>query len=187
VADEIQSGFGRTGAWFACEHEGVVPDIVTTAKSLGGGLPIAAVTGRAELMDKVHAGGLGGTFGGNPLACAAALAAIETMEAEGLLARARRIGAVMLGRLQAMAATNPAVGDARGRGAMVAVELVGPDGITPDKAAAARVAAACHAQGVLVLTAGTYGNVVRLLPPLVIPDDLLEEGLGILEHALAAI
>jgi 4-aminobutyrate aminotransferase/(S)-3-amino-2-methylpropionate transaminase len=93
----------------------------------------------------------------------------------------------MLGRLQAMAATNPAVGDARGRGAMVAVELVGPDGITPDKAAAARVAAACHAQGVLVLTAGTYGNVVRLLPPLVIPDDLLEEGLGILEHALAAI
>jgi 4-aminobutyrate aminotransferase/(S)-3-amino-2-methylpropionate transaminase len=187
VADEIQSGFGRTGAWFACEHEGVVPDIVTTAKSLGGGLPIAAVTGRAELMDKVHAGGLGGTFGGNPLACAAALAAIETMEAEGLLARARRIGAVMLGRLQAMAATNPAVGDARGRGAMVAVELVGPDGITPDKAAAARVAAACHAQGVLVLTAGTYGNVVRLLPPLVIPDDLLEEGLAVLEDALAAI
>ena len=187
VADEIQSGFGRTGAWFACEHEGVVPDIVTTAKSLGGGLPIAAVTGRAELMDTVHPGGLGGTFGGNPLACAAALAAIETMEAEGLVARAGRIGAVMLGRLQAVAATNPVVGDARGRGAMVAIELVGPDGITPDKAAAARVAAACHAQGVLVLTAGTYGNVVRLLPPLVIPDDLLEEGLGILEQALAAI
>jgi 4-aminobutyrate aminotransferase/(S)-3-amino-2-methylpropionate transaminase len=187
VADEIQSGFGRTGAWFACEHEGVVPDIVTTAKSLGGGLPIAAVTGRADLMDKVHPGGLGGTFGGNPLACAAALAAIETMEAEGLVARAGRIGAVMLGRLRAMAAANPAVGDARGRGAMVAVELVGPDGITPDKAATARVAASCHAQGVLVLTAGTYGNVVRLLPPLVIPDDLLEEGLGILEQALAAI
>jgi 4-aminobutyrate aminotransferase/(S)-3-amino-2-methylpropionate transaminase len=186
VADEIQSGFGRTGAWFACEHEGVVPDIVTTAKSLGGGLPIGGVTGRADLMDTVHPGGLGGTFGGNPLACAAALATIETVEADGLLERARRIGAVMLGRLQAAAAALPGIGDARGRGAMVAVELVGADGITPDKAAAARVAAACHAQGLLVLTAGTYGNVMRLLPPLVIPDDLLDEGLGILEAALSA-
>jgi 4-aminobutyrate aminotransferase / (S)-3-amino-2-methylpropionate transaminase / 5-aminovalerate transaminase len=186
VADEIQSGFGRTGAWFACEHEGVVPDIVTTAKSLGGGLPVAAITGRADLMDSVHPGGLGGTFGGNPLACAAALAAIETMERDGLLERARRIGAVMLERLEAMAALHPAVGDARGRGAMVAIELVGPDGITPDKAAAARVAAACHSQGVLVLSAGTYGNVLRLLPPLVIPDDLLDEGLGVLEAALPA-
>jgi 4-aminobutyrate aminotransferase/(S)-3-amino-2-methylpropionate transaminase len=184
VADEIQSGFGRTGAWFACEHEGVVPDMVTTAKSLGGGLPIAGVTGRADLMDKVHPGGLGGTFGGNPLACAAALAAIETMEAEGLVERAQRIGAVMLSRLQTMAASHSFVGDARGRGAMVAIELVGADGITPDKAAAARVAAACHAQGVVVLTAGTYGNVLRLLPPLVIPDDLLDEGLDILEAAL---
>jgi 4-aminobutyrate aminotransferase/(S)-3-amino-2-methylpropionate transaminase len=186
VADEIQSGFGRTGAWYACEHEGVVPDIVTTAKSLGGGLPIAAVTGRADLMDKVHPGGLGGTFGGNPLACAAALAAIDTMEGDGLLERARRIGDVMLDRLRAMAASSPAVGDARGRGAMVAIELVGPDGITPDKAATARVAAACHAQGLLVLSAGTYGNVLRLLPPLVIPDDLLVEGLDILETALSA-
>ena len=185
VADEIQSGFGRTGAWFACEHEGVVPDIVTTAKSLGGGLPISAVTGRADLMDAVHPGGLGGTFGGNPLACAAALAAIDTMEHDGLLERARRIGTVMLGRLRAMAAVTPAVGDARGRGAMVAIELVGPDGITPDKAATSRVAAACHAQGVLVLSAGTYGNVLRLLPPLVIPDDLLEEGLDVLEAALS--
>lgn len=187
VADEIQSGFGRTGAWFASEHEGVVPDIVTTAKSLGGGLPLAAVTGRAELMDKVHPGGLGGTFGGNPLACAAALAAIDTIESEGLLERARDIGAVMLSRLGAVAASSPAVGDARGRGAMVAVELVGPDGISPDKAAAARVLAICHAQGVLVLSAGTYGNVVRLLPPLVIPDDLLDEGLGTLEAALSAL
>jgi len=186
VADEIQSGFGRTGAWFACEHEGVVPDIVTTAKSLGGGLPIAAVTGRADLMDKVHPGGLGGTFGGNPLACAAALAAFDTMESEGLLERASRIGAVMLDRLEAMAASHPAVGDARGRGAMVAIELVGPDGITPDKAFTAKVAAACHAQGLLVLTAGTYGNVIRLLPPLVIPEDLLQEGLGILEAALSS-
>jgi len=186
VADEIQSGFGRTGTWFACEHEGVVPDIVTTAKSLGGGLPISAVTGRADLMDKVHPGGLGGTFGGNPLACAAALAAFDTMETESLLERARRIGTVMLDRLGAMAASNPAVAEARGRGAMVAIELVGPDGTTPDKAAAARVAAACHTQGLLVLSAGTYGNVVRLLPPLVIPDDLLDEGLGILEVAVSA-
>jgi len=186
VADEIQTGFGRTGAWFACEHEGVVPDIVTTAKSLGGGLPIAAVTGRADLMDKVHPGGLGGTFGGNPLACAAALAAIETIEHDALLERARRIGAVMLNRLQAMAASIPVVGDVRGRGAMVAMELVGADGITPDKAATARVAAACHAQGLLVLTAGTYGNVVRLLPPLVIPDELLGEGLDILDAAMSA-
>jgi 4-aminobutyrate aminotransferase/(S)-3-amino-2-methylpropionate transaminase len=186
VADEIQSGFGRTGVWFACEHEGVVPDIVTTAKSLGGGLPISAVTGRADLMDTVHPGGLGGTFGGNPLACAAALAAIDTMERDGLLERARRIGMVMLERLRAMAASNPVVGDARGRGAMVAIELVGPDGITPDKAATSRVAAACHAQGVLVLSAGTYGNVLRLLPPLVIPDDLLDEGLDVLEAALSS-
>src|ERR1700688_337856 len=131
VADEIQSGFGRTGAWFACEHEGVVPDIVTTAKSLGGGLPIAAVTSRADLVDRVHPGGLGGTFGGNPIACAAALAVIDTIERDGLLARARTIGDVMLDRLRAIAASSPLVGDARGRGAMVAIELVGAGGIPP--------------------------------------------------------
>jgi len=187
VADEIQSGFGRTGAWYACEHESVVPDLVTTAKSLGGGLPVAAITGRAELMDAVHAGGLGGTFGGNPLACAAALASIATIEEDGLLERARRIGDRALERLRAMADTHDVVGDARGRGAMVAIELVGADGITPDKAATSRVAAACHAAGLLVLTAGTYGNVIRLLPPLVIPDDLLDEGLAILEGALSAV
>ncbi|HUY22447.1 MAG TPA: 4-aminobutyrate--2-oxoglutarate transaminase [Acidimicrobiales bacterium] len=186
VADEIQSGFGRTGAWYACEHEGVVPDLVTTAKSLGGGLPVAAVTGRAGLMDAVHAGGLGGTFGGNPLACAAALASIATIEEDGLLERARRIGDAALPRLRAMAGAHGVVGDARGRGAMVAIELVGPDGITPDTAATGRIAAACHARGLLVLTAGTYGNVIRLLPPLVIPDHLLDEGLTILEEAVAA-
>ncbi len=186
VADEVQSGFGRTGAWYACEHEGVVPDLVTTAKSLGGGLPIGAVTGRAEIMESVHPGGLGGTFGGNPLACAAALAAIETIEADGLLERANRIGGVMTDALEALARSHQAVGDVRGRGAMVAMELVGTDGLTPDKAAAGRVAAACHAQGLLVLTAGTQGNVLRLLPSLVIPDDLLEEGLGILAGAVAS-
>jgi 4-aminobutyrate aminotransferase/(S)-3-amino-2-methylpropionate transaminase len=186
VADEVQTGFGRTGTWFACEHEGVVPDIVATAKSLGGGLPIAGVTGRAEIMDTVHAGGLGTTFGGNPLSCAAALAAMDTIESDGLLERARHLGALMLGKLEALAATYDVVGQARGRGAMVAIELVGSDGITPDKGAASRVAASCHAEGLVVLTAGTYGNVIRLLPPLVIPDDLLEEGLAILERAVAA-
>jgi len=187
VADEIQSGFGRTGAWFACEHEGVVPDLITTAKSLGGGLPIGGVTGRAEIMDAVHAGGLGGTFGGNPLSCAAALAAIDTMEADGLVERARVIGGTMLQRLESMAAAHVVVGDARGRGAMVAIELVQDDGITPAPDATKALAGACHAQGLLVLTAGTYGNVLRLLPPLVIPDDLLEEGLGIIDEALSRL
>ena len=186
VADEVQTGFGRTGLWFACEHEGVVPDIVTTAKSLGGGLPLAGVTGRAELMDTVHPGGLGTTFGGNPLSCAAALATIDTIEADGLLERARRMGATMSARLHALAEGHASVGEARGRGAMVAIEFVGPDGITPDKSAATRVAAACHADGLLVLTAGTHGNVIRLLPPLVMPDHLLDDGLGILERAVTA-
>jgi 4-aminobutyrate aminotransferase / (S)-3-amino-2-methylpropionate transaminase / 5-aminovalerate transaminase len=184
VADEVQTGIGRTGAWFACEHEHVVPDLVTTAKSLGGGLPIGAVTGRAELMDAVHPGGLGGTFGGNPLACAAALAVFEMIETQGLLERARHIGEVTLRRLEKLVAPTGPVGEARGRGAMVAVELVSSDGRTPDAAAAKRVAAACHQKGVLVLTAGTYGNVIRLLPPLVISDELLGEGLEVLEAAL---
>jgi 4-aminobutyrate aminotransferase / (S)-3-amino-2-methylpropionate transaminase / 5-aminovalerate transaminase len=185
VADEVQSGIARTGAWFACEHEGVVPDIVATAKGLGGGLPIAGVTARAELINRVHAGGLGGTFGGNPLSCAASLAAFETIEAEGLLNRARSIGEVMTTRLTAMQASYPSIGEVRGRGAMVAVELVGADGITPDADLTKRVAAACHADGVLVLTAGSYGNVLRFLPPLVISDELLDEGLGVLEKAFA--
>jgi 4-aminobutyrate aminotransferase / (S)-3-amino-2-methylpropionate transaminase / 5-aminovalerate transaminase len=185
VADEVQSGIARTGAWFACEHEGVVPDIVATAKGLGGGLPIAGVTARAELVDRVHAGGLGGTFGGNPLSCAAALAAIETIEADGLLARATEIGETMTSRLRALAASHAAIGEVRGRGAMIAVELVGADGISPDADLTKRVAAACHADGVLVLTAGSYGNVLRFLPPLVISDELLDDALGVLEKAFA--
>jgi 4-aminobutyrate aminotransferase/(S)-3-amino-2-methylpropionate transaminase len=186
VADEVQTGIARTGAWFACEHEGVVPDIVATAKGLGGGLPIAGVTARAELIDQVHAGGLGGTFGGNPLSCAAAIGALDTIEADGLLERARAIGELMTSRLQAMAASYPAIGEVRGRGAMIAIELVGADGITPDADLTKRVAAACHADGVLVLTAGSYGNVLRFLPPLVISDDLLDDGLAVLNKALAA-
>jgi 4-aminobutyrate aminotransferase / (S)-3-amino-2-methylpropionate transaminase / 5-aminovalerate transaminase len=185
VADEVQSGMGRTGAWFACEHEGVVPDLVTVAKSLGGGLPLGGVTGRADVMEAVHSGGLGGTFGGNPIACAAALAAFDIIESEGLLERARRIGETVLPRLERLVAEDGPVGHARGRGAMLALELVKPDGRRPDPETTQRVARSCHEEGLVVLTAGTYGNVLRLLPPLVIPDELLEEGLGILESALA--
>jgi 4-aminobutyrate aminotransferase / (S)-3-amino-2-methylpropionate transaminase / 5-aminovalerate transaminase len=185
IADEVQTGIARTGAWFACEHEGVVPDIVATAKGMGGGLPIGGVTARADLIDTVHAGGLGGTFGGNPLSCAAALAAFETIEADALIARATAIGELITARLSGLQKTYPAIGEIRGRGAMIAAELVGADGITPDADLTKQVAAACHQDGVLVLTAGSYGNVLRLLPPLVISDDQLEDGLGVLEKALA--
>ncbi|MDF5753940.1 4-aminobutyrate--2-oxoglutarate transaminase [Spongiactinospora sp. TRM90649] len=184
IADEVQTGFARTGDLFACEREGVVPDIVTTAKGIAGGLPLAAVTGRAELMDKVHVGGLGGTYGGNPLACEAALAVLESIEQDDLVGRARRIESVMLPRLRAMAEQHPMIGDVRGRGAMIAIELVKPGTKEPDPEATGRVLARCHAEGLLALTAGTYGNVLRFLPPLVIPDELLEEGLNILEKAL---
>ncbi|NUW40657.1 4-aminobutyrate--2-oxoglutarate transaminase [Nonomuraea rhodomycinica] len=187
VADEVQTGFARTGDLFACEHEGVVPDIITTAKGIAGGLPLAAVTGRAELMDKVHPGGLGGTYGGNPLACEAALGVLETITEEDLVAKARRIGEIMLPRLDAMRERFEVIGDVRGRGAMIAIELVKPGTKEPDPAAVAEVVRRCHADGLLVLTAGTYGNVLRFLPPLVIPEHLLEEGLGILEKAFAAL
>jgi 4-aminobutyrate aminotransferase/(S)-3-amino-2-methylpropionate transaminase len=187
IADEIQSGFCRTGDWFACEHEGVVPDLITTAKGIAGGLPLAAVTGRAEIMDAVHPGGLGGTYGGNPVACAAALGAIETMEKQDLAARAALIGDIMLPRLSKLAETAPVIADVRGRGAMIAVELCKPGTLEPDPAAAVAVANACHRAGLLVLTCGTFGNVLRFLPPLVIGEDLLEEGLELLENAFAAL
>ncbi|OBF29225.1 4-aminobutyrate--2-oxoglutarate transaminase [Mycobacterium sp. ACS4331] len=183
VADEIQSGFARTGQMFACEDEDVVPDLILTAKGIAGGLPLSAVTGRAEIMDAVHAGGLGGTYGGNPLACAAALAVIDTIDSENLLERARQIGDTMLARLSALAASDARIGDVRGRGAMIAVELVEEGTTTPDAALTARIAAYAHAQGLIVLTCGTYGNVLRFLPPLSMPDHLLNEGLDILEQA----
>jgi 4-aminobutyrate aminotransferase/(S)-3-amino-2-methylpropionate transaminase len=186
ILDEIQTGFCRTGDWFACDHEGVVPDLITTAKGIAGGLPLAAVTGRAEMMDSVHAGGLGGTYGGNPAACAAALGAFETMETEDLVGRARRIGDIMVPRLRKLAETHPVIADVRGRGAMIAVELTKPGTLEPDSATAGRVAAHCHKDGMIVLTCGTFGNVLRFLPPLVIGENLLEEGLGILEDAFAA-
>jgi 4-aminobutyrate aminotransferase/(S)-3-amino-2-methylpropionate transaminase len=186
VADEIQSGFARTGDMFACDHEDVVPDLVTTAKGIAGGLPLAGVTGRAEIMDSVHSGGLGGTYGGNPVACAAALGAIATVEEDDLPAAARRIEAVMRPRLEALAAGHPEIGEVRGRGAMLAVEIVTPGTTEPDAATTARISAACHAAGLVTLTCGTYGNVLRFLPPLVIPEALLVEGLDVLEQAFAA-
>ena len=187
VADEIQTGFCRTGQWFACEDEGIVPDLITTAKGIAGGLPLAAVTGRAEIMDAAHAGGLGGTYGGNPVACAAALGSIETMQELDLNAKAQAIGATMLPRLRAMQEKSDIIGDVRGRGAMIAIELVKPGSKDPDPEVTAAIAKACHAQGLLVLTAGTYGNVLRFLPPLVMPDHLLAEGLDILESVFAAL
>jgi 4-aminobutyrate aminotransferase / (S)-3-amino-2-methylpropionate transaminase / 5-aminovalerate transaminase len=187
VADEVQTGFGRTGAMFACEHEGVVPDLVTTAKGIAGGLPLAGVTGRAEIMDAPHVGGLGGTYGGNPVACAAALGAIATIEEENLVGRARQIGETLLPALREMQSRHPVIGDVRGRGAMVAVELTRPGTLEPDTAATSAVAAYCHAEGVLVLTAGTYGNVLRFLPPLVIPEHLLQDALTVLDKAFASL
>jgi 4-aminobutyrate aminotransferase/(S)-3-amino-2-methylpropionate transaminase len=184
VADEVQTGFCRTGDWFACDAEGVVPDLITTAKGIAGGLPLGGVTGRAEMMDSVHAGGLGGTFSGNPIACAAALGAMETMTELDLCAAARSIGDTMLSRLRGLQKQVPAIGDVRGRGAMIAMELVRPGTTEPDADLARRVSKACHAEGLLTLTAGTYGNVLRFLPPLVIPEHLLVEGLDVLEAAL---
>src|SRR3954467_230626 len=187
IADEVQTGFTRTGAWFACEHEGVVPDLMTVAKGIAGGLPLSAVTGRAELMDAVHAGGLGGTYGGNPIACAAALGAIATMKELDLNARARAIEARMSERLSALANKVPAIGDVRGRGAMLAIEIVKPGTTEPDAALAGRLSAGCHQAGVLTLICGTFGNVLRFLPPLVMPDHLLDEALDVLDEVATGL
>jgi 4-aminobutyrate aminotransferase/(S)-3-amino-2-methylpropionate transaminase len=187
VADEIQSGMGRAGRWFTIVDEDVTPDIVTSAKSLGGGLPISAITGRADLMDSVHPGGLGGTYGGNPVAAAAALAVLDQIERDGLLDRSLRVGEIVMDRFHAMQERFAQVGDVRGRGAMCAVELV-DDPATKEPLAAgtmSAIAAEALEQGVIVLTAGTYGNVVRLLPPLTIDEDLLRDGLDVLEGAIA--
>ncbi|MFF2389205.1 4-aminobutyrate--2-oxoglutarate transaminase [Agromyces sp. NPDC058104] len=184
IADEVQTGFARTGAWFASEHEGIVPDVIVTAKGIAGGLPLSAVTGRAEIMDSAMAGGLGGTYAGSPLACAAALATIETYEQDGLVERAKEIGSVLIGRLNALRTADPRIGDVRGRGAMVAIELVDPATGAPDAALTNRVAKFAHEQGVILLTCGTYGNVIRFLPPLTISDELLIEGLGVIAEGL---
>jgi 4-aminobutyrate aminotransferase/(S)-3-amino-2-methylpropionate transaminase len=186
IADEVQTGFARTGAMFASEVFGIVPDLITTAKGIAGGLPLAAVTGRAEIMDAAHAGGLGGTYGGNPVACAAAVAAIDVFENDGLIERARALGVILQERLHALQAADPRVGDVRGRGAMVAAEFVDPTTGEPDAALTSAIAKQCIAEGVLVLTCGTYGNVIRFLPPLSIDDELLNEGLDVVASALAA-
>jgi 4-aminobutyrate aminotransferase/(S)-3-amino-2-methylpropionate transaminase len=191
VADEVQSGSGRTGTVWAIERLGVEPDLLVAGKTLGGGLPLASVTGRAELMDAVHPGGLGGTYGGNPIACAASLAAIETMRELDLPAAARHIESLLVPGLSAIADRDPGIAEVRGRGAMIAVELVvpgtsGPYGPTPDAARTVAVSHACHEAGLLTLTCGTYGNVLRFLPPLVITDDQVRRGLEILGEAFAA-
>lgn len=184
IADEIQTGFARTGEWFASDHEEIAPDIITTAKGIAGGLPLSAVTGRAEIMDAAAPGGLGGTYGGNPIACAAALGAIATIEEEGLIDRARQIESLILSHLQNSKDNDPRIAEVRGRGAMVAFELVDPLTGAPDAELTGAVAAAARAQGVITLTCGTYGNVIRLLPPLTISDELLTEGLTVITDAL---
>ena len=187
IADEVQTGFARTGHMFAVEEESVVPDMMVTAKGIAGGLPLAGITGRAEIMDSVHASGLGGTFGGNPLSCAAALGAMETMEAENLVARAQHIGKILGDSLRALQKKYPIIGEVRGRGGMQAIELVEAGTKNPNTAAMNAVVKYCQSKGVLVLTAGTYSNVIRFLPPLVITDDLLQDALGVLEEAFASL
>ena len=187
IADEVQTGFARTGNMFAVEHENVVPDMVVTAKGIAGGLPLAGVTGRAEIMDSVHASGLGGTYGGNPIACAAALGAMETMEAENLVARANHIGEILGDSLRALQAKYSVIGEVRGRGAMQAIELVEPGTKNPNTAAMNAVVKYCQSKGVLILTAGTYSNVVRFLPPIVITDELLKDALSVLDEAFASL
>ena len=187
IADEVQTGFARTGQMFACEDEGVVPDMIITAKGIAGGLPLAAVTARAEIMDSSHVGGLGGTYGGNPIACAAALGAIATIEEEKLVERAQHIGKILNEFLTALAKKYSIIGEVRGRGAMQAIELVEAGTKTPNPAAMASVIKYCQSKGVLILTAGTYGNVIRFLPPIVISDELLKDALGVLEEAFASL
>jgi 4-aminobutyrate aminotransferase/(S)-3-amino-2-methylpropionate transaminase len=172
---------------FAVEDENIVPDMMVTAKGIAGGLPLAGITGRAEIMDSVHASGLGGTFGGNPIACAAALGAIETMEAENLVARAQHIGGILGNTLRDLQKKYPVIGEVRGRGAMQAIELVEAGTKTPNTAAMNAVVKYCQSKGVLVLTAGTYSNVIRFLPPLVITDELLKDALSVLEEGFASL
>jgi 4-aminobutyrate aminotransferase/(S)-3-amino-2-methylpropionate transaminase len=184
VVDEVQSGVARTGEWFAVDHEGVVPDLITVAKGVAGGMPLSGVVGRAEIMDSVHAGGLGGTYGGNPVACAAALGALETIEEWDLIARARRIEEIIREELSPLVEETGIIGEIRGRGGMMALEFVQPGGKEPNADAAKAIAAECLEQGVVILTCGTFANIVRLLPPLVIGEDLLRDGLQVFARAI---
>ena len=185
IVDEVQSGIARTGKMFAIEHAGVVPDLITVAKGIGGGLPLSGVIGKATIMDTPHAGGLGGTYGGNPLSIAAGHAVLDVIEAESLCARAARIGAHIRTHLEALAKEVPAIGEVRGLGAMMAFELVkDPNTREPDAALTAAILASAERRGLILLSCGTAANVVRLLAPLTIPDAVLEEGLGILSAAV---
>ncbi|MGV1034739.1 MAG: aminotransferase class III-fold pyridoxal phosphate-dependent enzyme [Microbacteriaceae bacterium] len=190
IADEVQSGIARSGHFYASEIHGWVPDLVLTAKGIAGGLPIAAVTGRAEIMDSVHAGGLGGTFSGNPISCAAAIAVLESLEDGSRLKEAQRIEKTLVGGLTKLQAKHPVIGDIRGRGAMIAIEFVVPGTAetskTPETDVVAFVVNYAAQQGVLLLNAGTYGNVVRFLPSLAMTDALIEDALGVLDEALTA-
>ncbi len=187
VADEVQSGFCRTGKFFAIENFGVVPDIITIAKSIAGGLPLAAVLGRAEVMDHPQVGGLGGTFGGNPVSCAAAVAAIEFALRENLCERAKSLGEKVLSRFRSWKERFPFVGDVRGLGAMVAFEVVRPGTKEPWKEATSRIVEEAYRRGLLLISAGVFSNVIRVLMPLVIGDGELEEGLSILERAMEEV
>jgi 4-aminobutyrate aminotransferase/(S)-3-amino-2-methylpropionate transaminase len=187
IADEVQTGFGRTGDMFACENESVIPDLIVTAKGIAAGMPLAGVTGRAEIMDSIHLSGLGGTYGGNPVACAAALGAIEIIERDNLAQRANKIGKILTDALNAMAKKYPIIGEVRGRGAMQAIELIKPGTLDPNPEALTAILKYCTSKGVLILSAGTYANVIRLLPPLIIEEDLLRDGLAVLDEAIASL
>jgi 4-aminobutyrate aminotransferase/(S)-3-amino-2-methylpropionate transaminase len=188
VADEVQSGMARTGKWFASEwEEGFEPDLITVAKGIAGGMPLSGVVGRAEIMDAAHAGGLGGTFGGSPIAVAAGVAVMEQYASGNWMQRALEIGEILTGRLSAMKNNHPVIGDVRGRGAMQAIELVEPGTKNPNSAATDALLKHCHQNGVVVLNAGTYNNVIRFLPPLAISDELLHDALDVLAAGLAKI
>ncbi len=188
VADEVQSGMARTGKWFASEwEEGFEPDLITVAKGIAGGMPLSGVVGRAEIMDAAHAGGLGGTFGGSPTAVAAGVAVMEQYESGNWFSRALEIGDIISGRLNAMKNNYPVIGDVRGRGAMQAIELVEPGTKNPNPAATEALLKHCHQNGVLVLNAGTYNNVLRFLPPLAITDELIHDALDVLAAGLAKL
>ena len=187
IADEVQTGFARTGNMFAVEHENVVPDMIITAKGIAGGMPLAAVTGRAEIMDAIHVSGLGGTYGGNPVACAASLGVFDTIEQDGLIERAREVGKILGHALCELASKYPIIAEVRGRGAMMAIELVKPGSLDPNSDAMTKVINYCAKKGVLLLSAGTYSNVIRFLPPIVISDELLLDAMSVLDEAFASL
>jgi len=188
IADEIQSGSGRTGTWLAIEHSKVVPDLLTMAKSMAGGFPISAVLGRADIMDAANPGSLGGTYAGNPLACAAALAVLDVFEEEKLLERGKRLGERLQAGLRAIAARQPVIGEVRGLGPMVAVELVAPGRAgEPDAGLTQRLMAEAARRGLILLSCGIYANVIRIMVPLTAPDALVDEGLKILSESLDAV